>query len=324
MAKNKKTRVVVTGAGGFIGHHLVKFLKKKGYWVRGVDIKNPEFERTAADEFLLLDLRLKRNTMVAAKDVDHVYNLASNMGGIGFIDNTRARLMYDNIMIDTNMLEAAHRNKVGRFFYPSSALVYPDFREQKKNLGLKEQHAYPALPDSEYGWQKLLTERLCAAYYKDYGLETRVARFHNIYGPLGVYQGGREKSPAAICRKIALAKDGDEIEVWGDGEQIRSYCYINDCLLGIYKLTHSDIHQPINIGTDDPVSINKFIDIVCKIAGKKIRKRHDLSKPQGVRCRNSDNTIVRKLLKWEPEFPLEVGIEKTYRWIKKDIAKRAG
>ncbi|TSC88408.1 MAG: NAD-dependent epimerase/dehydratase [Microgenomates group bacterium Gr01-1014_16] len=320
--KKRKIRAVVTGAGGFIGHHLVKFLKKKDYWVRGVDIKYPEFEKTAADEFLLLDLRFKRNALKATKNVDQVYNLASNMGGIGFIDSVKARLMNDNILIDTSMLEASRQNKVNRFFYPSSALVYPDFKEPEKNLRLKESYAYPALPDSEYGWEKLFAERLCADYYEDYGLETRVARFHNIYGPLGAYEGGREKSPAAICRKIALARDGDEIEVWGDGKQMRSYCYIDDCLQGIYRLTHSEIHQPVNIGSDHPVSINEFIDIVSEIAGKSIKKRYDLSKPQGVRSRNSDNTLVRKLLKWEPKIPLKIGIKKNYDWIKNEIDKK--
>lgn len=319
MAANKKTRVTVTGAGGFIGHHLVKFLKKKGYWVRGVDIKNPEFEKTVADEFLLLDLRYKRNALIATKNVNQVYNLASNMGGIGFIASSKARLMNDNILIDINMLEASYQNKVGRFFYSSSALIYPNFKGRKKNLNLKESYAYPAQPDSEYGWEKLLAERLCADYYEDYGLETRVARFHNVYGPLGAYEGGREKSPAAFCRKIAMARDGDEIDVWGDGKQMRSYCYIDDCLQGIYKLTNSDIHYPVNVGSDRAVSISEFIDIIAKIAGKKIKKRFDLSKPQGVRGRNSDNTLIWKLFKWEPDISLEVGIKKTYLWIKKEI-----
>jgi len=322
MATNKKIRVTVTGAGGFIGHHLVKFLKKKDYWVRGVDIKNPEFEKTVADEFLLLDLRIKRNALKATKNVNQVYNLASNMGGIGFISSVKARLMNDNILIDTSMIEASRQNNVSRFFYPSSALVYPNFKEPKKNLGLKESYAYPALPDSEYGWEKLFAERLCANYYEDYGLETRVASFHNIYGPLGVYEGGREKSPAAICRKIALARNGDEIEVWGDGKQMRSYCYIDDCIQGIYRLTLSEIHQPVNIGTDDAVSINEFIDMTSEIAGKRIKKRYDLSKPQGVRCRNSDNTLVRKFLGWEPKIPLKVGIRKNYDWIKNELDKK--
>ncbi len=312
----------VTGAGGFIGHHLVKYLKNKGYYVRGVDTKHPEFEKTSADEFLLLDLRSKENTLKATKNMSEVYNLASNMGGIGFIDSTRARLLYDNLFIDTNMLESSLKNKVNRFFYPSSALVYPDFGGGKKDLKLIEDYAYPAFPGSEYGWEKLLAERLCNAYYKDYGLETRVARFHNVYGPLGVYEGGKEKSPAALCRKIALAKDGEEIEVWGDGKQIRSYCYVDDCVEGIFRLTQSDIHEPINIGMDEPVTIDEFIDIIAKIAGKKINKKHDLSKPQGIKVRNSDNTKIKKLLKWEPKISVKKGIKENYLWIKDEIGRK--
>ena len=315
-------KVLITGAGGFIGHHLVKFLKKRGYWVRGVDIKKPEFEKTSADEFLLLDLRMKNNADKAVKNIDHAYNLASNMGGVGFIETVRAKIMHDNILIDVNMLDAACKNNVKRFFYPSSAVVYPSYKKMSKKRGLKEVDVYPALPDNEYGWEKLFIERLCADYYIDYGFETRVARFHNVYGPLGLYEGGREKSPAALCRKIALARDGDAIEVWGDGKQARSYCYVDDCVEGIYRLMHSDIHEPINIGSDQLVTINEFIDIVSKIAGKKIKKRYDLTKPQGARGRNSDNTKIKKLLGWEPSVPLEEGVKQTYFWIEKQIKKK--
>lgn len=314
-------KALVTGSGGFIGHHLIKYLKKKGYWVRGVDIKKPEFEETHADEFLLLDLRKREKTDSATQGMDHVYNMASNMGGVGFIEKAQALLMHDNILIDTNMLESSYRNGVKKFFYPSSALVYPSFDDPMKNAGLKEEYAYPAKPDSEYGWEKLFVERLCLAYYSDYRFETRVARFHNIYGPLGAYDGGREKSPAAICRKVVLAKDGEEIEVWGDGNQKRSYCYIDDCIEGVYRLMQSDIHKPINIGSDRMVSINEFIDIVSKIAGKKVRKRYDISKPQGVKVRNSDNKKILELLKWEPSISLEDGLEQTYNWIEKQIEK---
>ena len=315
-------RVLVAGAGGFIGHHFVKFLKKKKYFVRGADIKKPEFEKTTADEFLFLDLRDKENALKASESINYVYNFASNMGGIGFIQTVRAELMRDNILIDTNMIEAAYKNGVEKFFYPSSALIYPSFDDPIRNAGLKEGYAYPAMPDSEYGWEKLFAERLCASYYSDYGVETRVARFHNIYGPLGVFDGGREKSPAAICRKIALAKNGGAIEVWGNGSQTRSYCYIGDCVEGVYRLMNSAIHEPINIGSDRAVSINGLIDIVAKIAGKKIKKKYDTSKPQGVKVRNSDNTKIRNLLKWEPSVPLEEGLKDTYFWIKDQIDRK--
>jgi GDP-D-mannose 3', 5'-epimerase len=315
-------KVLVTGAGGFIGHHLVKYLKKKGYRVRGVDINKPEFEKTSADEFFLLDLRKKKNTDTATRGMDFVYNLASNMGGIGFISSTSAELVHDNILIDTNMIESGYRNGVKKFFYSSSALVYPNFNDRKRNTGLKEEYAYPAQPDSEYGWEKLFMERLCQDYYRDYGLETRIARFHNVYGPLGAYDGGREKSPAAICRKIVLAENGGEIEVWGDGKQTRSYCYVDDCVEGTYKLMQSKVREPINIGSDHAISINELIDIVSKIAKKKVKKRHDTSKPQGVRDRNSDNTKIKALFNWEPSISIEEGFSKTFLWIKDQIGKR--
>ena len=320
-------KVLVTGAGGFIGHHLVTFLKTKGYWVCGVDIKEPEFEKTKADEFLLLDLRDLANCLKATKGIEHVYNLAANMGGVGFIDVVRTTIMHDNVLIDTNMIDASYRNGIKKFFYSSSAVIYPNIhpdakKNEGKNIGFKEEDAYPAFPDTEYGWEKLFMERLCLDYFADYNFQTRIARFHNVYGPLGTYDGGREKSPAAICRKVAIAKNGGEIEVWGDGEQMRSYCYIHDCLNGIYRLMQSDIHEPINIGSDRLISINEFIDIVTKIAGKTVKKHYDLTKPQGVRVRNSDNTKIRKLLNWEPSIPLEVGIQETYLWIKEQIASK--
>ncbi len=247
----KKSKVLVTGAGGFIGHHLVRYLRNKGYWVRGVDVKYPEYENTAAHDFLKLDLRINQNTLRATEGIKYVFHLAANMGGIGYLEKVRSAVMHDNILIDANMLNAAKINNVNRFFYSSSACIYPIGKQKKEiNSGLKESDAYPAEPENEYGWEKLFMERLCINYNLDFGFETRIARFHNIYGPLGTWQGGREKSPAALCRKIALAKDNGEILVWGDGNQTRSYCYVDDCLEGVYKLMNSDIHEPLNIGTD--------------------------------------------------------------------------
>lgn len=310
------TRVLVTGAGGFIGHHLMKYLKAKGYWVRGVDIKYPEYEATGADEFELLDLRRWASCLQATRRVDEVYNLAANMGGIGFIEAHKAEIMHDNVLMNIHMLEAARLNGVTRYLYTSSACVYPGYRQDTPDVRpLKEEDAYPADPEDGYGWEKLFSERQCRHYYEDYGLETRVVRFHNIYGPLGTYDGGREKSPAAICRKVALAEDGGEIEVWGDGNQTRSYCYIDDCVEGIYRLMRSEYREPLNLGSDRLVTINELVDIVARIAGKRIRKRYDRSKPQGVRGRNSDNTRLRQVLRWEPATSLEDGLEATYWWI---------
>ena len=317
-----KKKILVTGAGGFIGHHMVKFLKEKGFWVRGVDIKEPEFESTTADEFLLLDLRDKENTLKVTRGIDHVYNFAANMGGIGFIETVHAEVMRDNVLINTHLLEASLINGVKKFFFASSACIYPKYlQEGEENTGLREFNAYPADPDNEYGWEKLFTERLCYNYWTDFGLETRVARFHNVYGPLGTWQGGREKSPAALCRKIAEAENNGEIEVWGDGNQTRSYCFVADCVEGVYRLMNSDIRKPINVGSDRLISINEIIEIISQIAGKNIRKRYDLTKPQGVRGRNSNNDLIRYLFDWEPKIPLEEGLRQTYFWIKSQIDK---
>ena len=318
-----KKRALVTGAGGFIGHHMVKFLKQKGYYVRGVDIKKPEFEKSEADEFVLLDLRDTKNAKKAVVGMQEVYNFAANMGGVGYIDHVHAEILHDNVLINTHMLEHAVKEKVQRFFFSSSACVYPQGKQLGTvNKGLREADAFPADPDTVYGWEKLTAEQLCLSYAEDYGLETRIARFHNIYGPLGTWRGGREKSPAAICRKIAEAHNEDTIEIWGDGKQTRSYCYIDDCVEGVYALMQSDIAAPLNIGSDRLVSINDVIHIVETIAGKKIHVQYDTTKPQGVRGRNADITMAKKQLHWQPKISLEKGLERTYQWIEKQITEQ--
>lgn len=317
------TKILVTGAGGFIGHHLTKHLVARGHWVRGVDIKPPEYEPTAANEFKLLDLTRFENCLKSTEGIDEIYGLAANMGGIGFIENNKAVIVRDNTLININSIEAARLNGVKRYLYTSSACIYPGYLQDTPDVTpLKEDDAYPADAEDGYGWEKLYMERVCRHYLEDFGLETRIVRFHNIYGPLGTYDGGREKSPAAICRKVALADTVDEIEVWGDGEQTRSYCYIDDCVEGIYRLMQSNYCDPINLGQDRMISINELVDIVAQVAGKTIRKRYDLSKPQGVRGRNSDNTRLREVLNWEPETSLEEGLKQTYHWIAGELKKR--
>ena len=320
------TKVLVTGAGGFIGHHLVTFLKKHGYWVRGVDQKAPEYASTDADEFLKLDLRRWENCLTATRGIDETYALAADMGGMGFISAHHAEILHNNSLINIHTLDAARDHGVKRYLYSSSACVYPEYKQTSAEVvPLKEEDAYPAQPQDAYGWEKLVTERLCTHYREDYGLETRIVRFHNIFGPLGTWDGGREKAPAAMCRKVALAKltKNPEIEIWGDGEQTRSFCYIDDCVTGIHRLMRSDYHHPLNLGQDRMVTINELADLVANAAGIKIRGKH-IDGPQGVRGRNSDNTRLREVLKWEPEISLEEGLARTYRWIEQQVRQNRG
>ena len=314
---------VVAGAGGFIGHHLVKRLKAEGHWVRGVDIKHPEFEDSVADEFVIADLRDFESCLRAADGMDDVYQLAADMGGIGYITANHAFLTRNNTLINSHMLEAARVSRVKRYLYTSSACVYPSFLQAAEDVTpLREDEAIPADPEKGYGWEKLFAEQLTTYYHEECGLDVRIVRFHNIYGPLGVYDGGKEKAPAAICRKVALAEDGTGIEVWGDGEQTRSFCYIDDCIEGLRRIMESGYTKPVNLGTEELITVNQLVDAVCAAAGKRLLRYYDLSKPQGVRGRNSDNTVLNKIIGWQPETTIREGIWHTYRWIAEELDKR--
>jgi GDP-D-mannose 3',5'-epimerase len=311
--------VVVAGGGGFIGGHLVANLLNEGHRVRSVDLKPlDEWYQVHKDaENVVADLRLKDACMQALAGTDDVYNLAADMGGMGFIENNKALCML-SVLINTHMLQAAQERDVRRFFYSSSACVYAaDKQTDPDNPGLKEGDAYPAMPEDGYGWEKLFSERMCRHFREDFGLHTRVARYHNVYGPEGTWQGGREKAPAAICRKVAEAKlsGSDEIEIWGDGEQTRSFMYIDDCIYGTKTILDSEILEPINLGSSEMVTINQLVDIVEDIAGVTLKRRYELSAPKGVRGRNSDNVMIQERLGWEPSISLREGLEHTYAWI---------
>jgi nucleoside-diphosphate-sugar epimerase len=317
---------LVCGAGGFIGGHLVKRLKREGFWVRGVDLKFNEHAETEADDFVIGDLRDQEVCRsIVDRRFDEVYQLAADMGGAGYIFTGEhdADIMHNSATINLNMLDALHKRNVKKAFYSSSACMYPEHNQlDPNNPNCEESSAYPANPDSEYGWEKLFSERLFLAYNRNHGMTNRVARYHNIFGPEGTWQGGKEKAPAAICRKVAMAKSGDSIDIWGDGSQTRSFLYIDECLEGTIRLTRSGFEGPVNIGSDEMVTINQLVDMAAQVAGKTIKKNH-IPGPTGVRGRNSDNRLIKEKLEWAPSQKLIDGIEKTYQWIESQLARNS-
>jgi GDP-D-mannose 3', 5'-epimerase len=324
MAKMKTA--LVCGAGGFIGGHLVKRLKREGFWVRGVDLKFHEYSETEADDFIVADLReqsVVRN--VIDRKFDEVYQLAADMGGAGYIFTGEhdADIMHNSATINLNVLDATYKRNISRVFYSSSACMYPAYnQEDPDNPNCAEASAYPAAPDSEYGWEKLFSERLYLTYGRNYGMQTRVARFHNIFGPEGTWDGGKEKAPAAMCRKVAQAANDGTIDMWGDGKQTRSFLYVDECLDGVTRLLRSDVKVPVNIGSEEMVSINQLAFMVAQVAGKKIEINH-IPGPTGVRGRNSDNKLIKELLQWAPSQSLRAGLEPTYEWIERQAMRNA-
>ncbi len=313
---------LVCGAGGFIGSHMVKRLKKENFWVRGCDLKYPEFDANEADDFVIGDLRDSDTCQqIIDRDFNEIYQFAADMGGAGFVftGNNDADIMHNSAIINLNLLGVCRKRKIGKIFYSSSACIYPEHNQMDPdNPNCAENSAYPAAPDSEYGWEKLFSERLYLAFHRNFGMQVRIARYHNIFGPFGTWDGGREKAPAAICRKVALAHDAGEIEIWGDGKQTRSFLYIDECIEGTLKLTRFNWTGPVNIGSDEMISINQLVDMVMKISGKKLKKKH-IKGPLGVRGRNSDNRMIFEKLGWKPELPLEMGLGKTYSWIEEQV-----
>ena len=318
-------KALVCGGGGFIGGHLINRLKSEGYWVRGVDVKENEYGNDNADEFIVGDLRDPRVASdVVTADLDEIYQLAADMGGAGFVftGTNDAAIMHNSVLCNLNILEAAKEKGVRRIFYSSSACMYPEYNQMDpNNPKCSEESAYPAAPDSEYGWEKLFSERLFLAYQKNHGIEARIARFHNIFGPQGTWDGGREKAPASVCRKVAMAADGGSIEIWGDGQQTRSFLIVDECVEGIRRLMNSDFSGPVNLGSEEMISLNDFAKMVINISGKNLTI-NNIPGPLGVRGRNSDNHLIQEKLGWAPSTPLRTGVEKTYSWITEQIRKK--